>query len=86
MAGRPALAQTPVPPTLQVPLFPGFDQYGNQFEVVQAFEYGGQRSITSGIYDTGASLVSFSAIDQEFFFGFQGFKRYLLQRLDLRRH
>ena len=73
MGGRPALAQTPVPPTLQVPLFPGFDQYGNQFEVVQAFDYGGQRSITSGIYDTGASLVSFSALDQEFFFGFQGY-------------
>ncbi len=73
IAGGPSWAQTPVPQTLQVPLFPEFDLYGNQFEIVQAYENGsGQRSITSGIYDTGASVVTFSALDQGFFFPFQG--------------
>jgi hypothetical protein len=73
VACGPLAAQTPVPATLQVPLFPDFDQFGNQFEVVQAYENGlGQRSITAGIYDTGASVVTFSVVDQEFFFPFQG--------------
>jgi hypothetical protein len=73
LAGGPLLAQTPVPQTLSVPLFPEFDLYGNQFEIVQAYENElGQRSITAGIYDTGASLVSFSVLDQEFLFEFQG--------------
>jgi hypothetical protein len=68
------LAQTPVPSTLEVPLFPEFDQFGNQFEVVQAYESTpGQLSITAGIYDTGASVVTFSALDQEFLFELQGF-------------
>ena len=72
----PALAQTPVPQSLDVPLFPGFDQFGNQFEVVQAYENAsGQKSITAGIYDTGASVVTFSVLDQEFFFEFQGFPK-----------
>jgi hypothetical protein len=74
VAGVPVVAQTPVPSTLQVPLFPEFDQFGNQFEVVQAYENGmGDLSITAGIYDTGASIVTFSALDQEFFFELQGF-------------
>ncbi len=73
IAPRTLVAQTPVPQTLQVPLFPEFDLYGNQFEVVQAYENElGQRSITAGIYDTGASVVTFSVLDQEFFFEFQG--------------
>jgi Aspartyl protease/PEP-CTERM motif len=73
VGGRPLLAQTPVPQKLQVPLFPEFDLYGNQFEVVQAYENGmGQRSITAGIYDTGASVVTFSVLDQVFFFDAQG--------------
>ncbi len=73
VAGGPVVAQTPVPQTLQVPLFPEFDLFGNQFEVVQAYENElGQRSITAGIYDTGASVVTFSVLDQEFLFEFQG--------------
>jgi hypothetical protein len=71
-SAHPLQAQTLVPQTLQVPLFPEFDLFGNQFEVVQAYENGaGERSITAGIYDTGASVVTFSALDQEFFFEFQ---------------
>jgi hypothetical protein len=31
LGGGPLAAQTPVPATLQVPLFPEFDLYGNQF-------------------------------------------------------
>ncbi len=73
LGGGLVFAQTPVPPTLQIPLFPEFDLYGNQFEIVQAYENElGQRSITSGIYDTGALLISFSVLDQEFLFDFQG--------------
>ena len=76
LAGGTALAQplgpTPAPFTLSVPLYPEFDLFGNQFEVVQAYENsGGQKSITAGIYDTGASVVTFSALDQEFLFPFQ---------------
>jgi hypothetical protein len=65
-----APAQTPVPSdVLEVPLFKEFDLFGNQFEVVQAYENGlGEQSITAGIYDTGASVVTFSVFDQEFFF------------------
>jgi Aspartyl protease/PEP-CTERM motif len=73
VAGGPLLAQTPVESTLQVPLFPEFDLYGNQFEVVQAYENGlGQQSITAGIYDTGASVVAFSWLDQDILFDLQG--------------
>jgi hypothetical protein len=71
IAGSTALAQ--LPSTLQVPLFPEFDLFGNQFEVVQAYENGaGEKSITAGIYDTGASVVTFSAFDQLLIFPFQG--------------
>ncbi len=74
IGGRSVSAQTPVPSTLEVPLFPGFDQFGNQFEVVQAYENDqGVKSITAGIYDTGASVVTFSWLDQDFFFPIQGY-------------
>jgi hypothetical protein len=63
---------TPLAPIQQIPLYPEFDLFGNQFEVVQAYENElGELSITAGIYDTGASVVTFSAIDQDFFFDFQ---------------
>lgn len=73
----PISAQTPVPPVLEVPLFPEFDQFGSHFEVVQAYENvtTGEKSITVGIYDTGASLVSFSVLDQEFLFQAQGYPK-----------
>jgi hypothetical protein len=75
MAGGPVWAQTAVPPTLEVLLFPEFDQFGGHFEVVQAYENvaTGEKSITVGIYDTGSSLVTFSVLDQEFLFPLQGY-------------
>jgi uncharacterized repeat protein (TIGR01451 family) len=57
-----------VPSTLEVPLDPNWDQFGNQFATVQVYHGAdGQDRVTFGIFDTGASPVTFSVYDQELF-------------------
>jgi predicted aspartyl protease len=60
-------AQTAVGPTLSIPLFPGFDNFGNQFAVVQTWDNGTGPRTAFSIYDTGASVVTLSANDQALF-------------------
>lgn len=62
-----AMAQTAVGPVLEVPLFPGFDNFGYQFEVVQAYGDGPNAVVSFGIYDTGASVATLSNEDQDAF-------------------
>jgi hypothetical protein len=60
---------------LEIPLFPWFDQIGSQIDIVQEFTcpvtVNGQQVMQSfqefGIYDTGASVVTFSAAAQDNF-------------------
>lgn len=61
------LGQTPVGPALEIPLFPGFDNFGYQFEVVQAYGDGPNAAVSFGIYDTGASVATLSDEDQSAF-------------------
>jgi hypothetical protein len=48
-----------------IPLDPTLDQFGDQIETIQA--YGDPSNVTFGIFDTGASAVTFSADDQSFY-------------------
>lgn len=52
--------------SLTIPLDPIADQFGNQIQTVQAFQdsSGDPPQVTTGIFDTGSSVVSFSAADQ----------------------
>src|SRR5262249_17539175 len=50
------------PGTLTIALDPTLDQFGDQIETVQG--YRGESRATFGIFDTGSSVVSFSADDQ----------------------
>jgi uncharacterized repeat protein (TIGR01451 family) len=61
-----------VPSTLEVPLIPDFDQFGNQFMTVQVYDPhdGLGERVTFGIFDTGASPVTFGWTDQ-FLFEFE---------------
>jgi hypothetical protein len=52
---------------LTVPLDPTLDLYGDQIVTIQA--YGDSTRAAYGIFDTGASAVTFSATDQFFFKG-----------------
>ncbi len=52
---------------LEIPLVPVLDQFGGQIGSVQAYADAEETRITFGIYDTGASVVSFSAADQLLF-------------------
>lgn len=52
---------------LTVPLIPEFDQFGSQIGAIQVYENAGGQRATSGIYDTGASVVTLSATDQLYF-------------------
>lgn len=56
---------------LSISLDPTLDQFGTQIETVQAYQQGGVARATMGLYDTGASVVTFSATDQ-FIFEFVG--------------
>lgn len=53
---------------LQVELFPEFDQFGAQIETVMAYKEPGQPDsqarISFALYDTGASVITISAMDQ----------------------
>src|SRR4051794_39464456 len=49
-----------------VPLVPDLDQFGDQIVTIQA--YGDVSQVTFGIFDTGASVVTFSADDRNFSF------------------
>ena len=61
-------AQTVVPvDVLQIPLFSGFDNFGNQFETIQIYGEGANAAPAFGIYDTGASVVTLSVADRESF-------------------
>lgn len=57
------------PSNLDVPLDPALDQFGDQFETVQAFrnDDGLGDRVTFSIFDTGASPVTFGFADQLFF-------------------
>ena len=50
-----------------VPLDPLLDQFGDQVATVQGFSDSGGTRVTFGIFDTGASAVTFSAGDQDGF-------------------
>jgi len=52
---------------VQINLDPSLDQYGSQIETTQIYSDAGGLRPTFGIYDTGASVVSFSADDQSGF-------------------
>src|SRR5438876_518190 len=52
-------------PTINVPLDPHLDQFGDQVITVQA--YGDDSRATFGIFDTGSAVVSFSSDDQAAF-------------------
>src|ERR1700736_4614291 len=51
-----------LPPTLTIPLDPNTDRYGDQIVTVQAYVDGSREAF--GIFDTGASAITFSAKDQ----------------------
>jgi hypothetical protein len=55
------------PTSVTVPLDPMADQFGAQIETVQAYEDAAGMRVTFGIFDTGSSVVSFSADDQATF-------------------
>jgi hypothetical protein len=50
--------------TLEIPLMENFDLFGTQIETVQYYHDGLKLFSTTGIYDTGASVVSFSFMDR----------------------
>lgn len=54
-------------PDLEIPLIPEADQFGVQIESIQAYGDGEDARVAFGIYDTGASVVTFSAADQLLF-------------------
>ncbi|RLT15216.1 MAG: hypothetical protein DWI24_01795 [Planctomycetota bacterium] len=54
-----------LPAVLTIPLIPDLDQFGDQVLVVQAF--GVPERAALGIFDSGASAVTFAAQDQDFF-------------------
>lgn len=54
-----------LPPTLTIPLMPELDQFGDQILIVQGFDDPARAAL--GIFDTGASAVTFSGQDQEVF-------------------
>jgi len=55
------------PECLEVPLIPEADQFGFQIDMVQAYEDASGTRATFSIFDTGASVVTFSAADQLIF-------------------
>ena len=55
------------PECLEVPLIPEADQFGFQIDMVQAYEDSSDTRATFSIFDTGASVVTFSAADQLIF-------------------
>ena len=64
VAAAPGLAQTTAPSVLEIPLFPGFDNFGNQFQTIQIYGEGANAAPAFGIYDTGASVVTLSIYDR----------------------
>ncbi|MGB9688814.1 retropepsin-like aspartic protease [Thermogutta sp.] len=52
---------------VQIDLDPATDLFGNQIEVIQGYNWGGDWALAFGIYDTGASVVTLSATDRAFF-------------------
>ena len=55
------------PDCLEVPLLAGVDQVGRLVDVVQTYEDAGGVRTTFSIFDTGAAVVAFSALDQTIF-------------------
>lgn len=58
-----------LPATLTIPLIPELDQFGDQILIVQGFDVPERAAL--GIFDTGASAVTFAATDQEVFAGIE---------------
>ncbi|MFM7594262.1 MAG: hypothetical protein ACKO85_20925, partial [Isosphaeraceae bacterium] len=58
-----------LPPTLTIPLVPELDQFGDQILIVQGFDLPERSAL--GIFDTGASAVTFAATDREVFAGIE---------------
>ena len=54
-----------LPAVLTIPMMPDLDQFGDQILVVQAF--GVPERTALGIFDSGASAVTFAGQDQDFF-------------------
>jgi len=52
---------------LEIELMPELDLFGNQIEVVQGYQWGGDMALAFGIYDTGASVLTLAATDRAFF-------------------
>ncbi|ASV73329.1 hypothetical protein THTE_0727 [Thermogutta terrifontis] len=52
---------------VQIDLDPALDLFGDQIEVIQGYNWGGDWALAFGIYDTGASVVTLSATDRAFF-------------------
>ncbi|NMC20830.1 MAG: hypothetical protein GYA33_10470 [Thermogutta sp.] len=52
---------------MEIELIPELDLFGNQIEVIQGYQWGGEMALAFGIYDTGASVLTLSAIDRAFF-------------------
>ena len=52
---------------LEIELIPELDLFGNQIEVVQGYQWGGDMALAFGIYDTGASVLTLAATDRAFF-------------------
>lgn len=52
---------------LEIELIPELDLFGNQIEVMQGYQWGGEMALAFGIYDTGASVLTLAATDRAFF-------------------
>lgn len=52
---------------LEIPMLPELDWFGDQIETLQIYESDGVQRAAFGIYDTGASVATLSAADQEAF-------------------
>ena len=50
---------------LEIPLLDGFDYFGSQIETIQVFHDGTTAYSAFGIYDTGASVITYSYTDRQ---------------------
>ncbi len=68
LIGRPTDIEPCRAADLQIDLIPEFDAFGPQIETIQVYQVSPTKGyMAGGIYDTGASVVTFSAMDQMLF-------------------